>query len=100
VGRFGRCQGEEAPTWLARTSVAGQRPLPARRSRGWLVCRHVAADPGATGKHVRRTTRRGGRGPPSPDIAQSLADQQNADLARIRIGPVDFGSPDKSELTA
>jgi hypothetical protein len=34
------------------------------------------------------------------DIAQSLADQENADLARIRIGPVDFGSPDKSELTA
>jgi hypothetical protein len=34
------------------------------------------------------------------DIAQSLADHENVDVTRIRIGPVDFGSPDKSELTA
>ena len=34
------------------------------------------------------------------DIAHSLADQENVDVARIRIGPVDFGSPDKSEITA
>jgi hypothetical protein len=34
------------------------------------------------------------------DIAQSLADQENVDLARIRVGPVDFGTPDKSEITA
>jgi len=34
------------------------------------------------------------------DIAQALADQENADLARIRIGSDDVGSPDKSELTA
>jgi hypothetical protein len=34
------------------------------------------------------------------DIAQSLADREKVDLARIRIGPVDLGSPDKSEITA
>jgi hypothetical protein len=34
------------------------------------------------------------------DIAQSLANQEKVDLARIRIGPVDLGSPDKSEITA
>ena len=33
-------------------------------------------------------------------IAQSLADQENVDLARIRIGPVDFGSPDDHRSTA
>jgi hypothetical protein len=27
------------------------------------------------------------------DLAQSLADQENVDVARIRIGPVDFGHP-------
>lgn len=34
------------------------------------------------------------------DIAQSLADQENVDLARIRIGPVDFASPDDQRSTA
>jgi hypothetical protein len=34
------------------------------------------------------------------DIAQSLADQENAHLARSHIGPVDLGSPGKSEITA
>jgi hypothetical protein len=34
------------------------------------------------------------------DIAQSLADHENVDVTRIRIGPVDFGSPGKSEPTA
>jgi hypothetical protein len=33
-------------------------------------------------------------------IAQSLADQENVDLARIRIGPVDFGLPDDQRSTA
>jgi hypothetical protein len=33
-------------------------------------------------------------------IAQSLADQENIDVATVRIGPVDFGSPEKSEVTA
>ena len=32
-------------------------------------------------------------------IAQSLADQENVDLARIRIGPVDFGSPNDQRST-
>jgi hypothetical protein len=27
-------------------------------------------------------------------IAQTLADQENVDVARVRIGPVDLGSPD------
>jgi hypothetical protein len=34
------------------------------------------------------------------DIAQTLADQENVDVARIRIGPVDFGSPDDQRSTA
>jgi stage III sporulation protein SpoIIIAA len=34
------------------------------------------------------------------DIARSLADHENVDVAHIRIGPVDLGSPDKSEPTA
>jgi hypothetical protein len=34
------------------------------------------------------------------DIAQSLADQEQVDVGRVRIGPVDLGSPDKSEITA
>jgi hypothetical protein len=33
-------------------------------------------------------------------IAQLLADQENVDLVRIRIGPVDFGSPDDQRSTA
>jgi hypothetical protein len=33
------------------------------------------------------------------DIAQSL-DQENVEVTRVRIGPVDFGGPDRSEITA
>jgi hypothetical protein len=34
------------------------------------------------------------------DIAQSLADQEQVDVASVRIGLVDLGSPEKSEITA
>jgi hypothetical protein len=35
------------------------------------------------------------------DIAQSLADQENVDVATVRIGPVvDFGQPDDQRPTA
>jgi hypothetical protein len=34
------------------------------------------------------------------DIAQSISDQEDVDLARIRIRPVDFGSPDDHRATA
>ena len=33
------------------------------------------------------------------DIAQSLADRENVDVTRIRIGPVDLGSPDDHRST-
>jgi hypothetical protein len=34
------------------------------------------------------------------DLARALADQARVDVTSVRIGPVDLGSPDKSELTA
>jgi hypothetical protein len=34
------------------------------------------------------------------DLAQPLADQEQVDVGSVRIGPVDFGLPDKSETTA
>jgi hypothetical protein len=37
---------KRAPAWLATTSVGGQRPVPVRRSKGWLVYGRVAANPG------------------------------------------------------
>jgi hypothetical protein len=33
------------------------------------------------------------------EIAQSLAHQENLDVARVRIGPVDFGSPGDHQVT-
>jgi hypothetical protein len=34
------------------------------------------------------------------DIAQMLADQAKVDVSTVRIGPVDFGSPDDRRSTA
>ena len=34
------------------------------------------------------------------DIAQALADRAKVHVSGVRIGPVDLGSPDKSEITA
>jgi hypothetical protein len=34
------------------------------------------------------------------DIAQAIADQANVDVRTVRIGPVDFGSPDDHRPTA
>jgi hypothetical protein len=34
------------------------------------------------------------------DLAKALADQENVDVARVRIGPVDLGSPDDHRSTA
>jgi hypothetical protein len=34
------------------------------------------------------------------DIAQMLADQANVEVTRVRIGPVDLGSPNESKATA
>jgi hypothetical protein len=33
------------------------------------------------------------------NLAQALADQANVDVGRVRIGPVDLGSLDKSKIT-
>jgi hypothetical protein len=34
------------------------------------------------------------------DIAQPLADETKVDVSSVRIGPVDFGSPDDHRTTA
>ena len=34
------------------------------------------------------------------DIAQAVADQEKVDVSCVRTGPVDLGTPDRSEITA